>query len=92
MLAQHIVHAIIIRFKQTNQPPYTAEELSMQLPLPISIVQPLLTELTGCQLLSQICPADTQEVAYLPAHDVTLLNDKAIQEALTNHGESYQIG
>ena len=91
MLAQHIMHAIISRFKQVNIAPYSPEELSIQLHIPISIVQPILHELTDCQLLSQICHPDTQEFSYQPAHDESLLGDQTIIEALKNNGESFTI-
>ena len=91
MLAQHIMHSIIARFKQANTLPYSAEQLSIKIQIPISILQALLNELTECQLLSRIIDPDTQETSYQPAHDVNLLNDQAITEALENHGDSYEI-
>ena len=91
MLAQHIMHSIIARFKQANTLPYSAEQLSIKIQIPISILQALLNELTECQLLSRIIDPDTQEASYQPAHDVNLLNDQAITEALENHGDSYEI-
>lgn len=90
-LSQHVIHLIISRFKQPNTPPYSAQELSIQLHLPISIMQPLLNELTDCQLLSRISEPDIQEDRFQPAVDVSFLNDTAIIDALKNHGESYTI-
>ena len=91
MLAQHIMHSIIARFKQANTLPYSAEQLSIKIQIPISILQALLNQLTECQLLSRIIDPDTQEASYQPAHDVNLLNDQAITEAIENHGDSYEI-
>ncbi len=87
-LAQRIIHKIIERFSQSNVTPYTAEELCVQLHLPISIVQPIILELATCQLLSAVEISDNPTPRYLPARDTKLLNDEAISEALGNNGES----
>ena len=88
-LAQLMMHSIMDRFKQMNEPPYSAEELSIQLQLPISIVRPIISELVDCQLLSRLDSTDNMPASYQPAHDISLLNDEAINEALKNNGESY---
>ena len=90
-LAQHIMHSIIIRFSQPDEKPYFAEQLSLQLQLPISIVQFILDKLVECQLLSTITTPDTQALSYQPARDVSLLGDEHIAEALKNNGESYSV-
>ncbi len=92
-LAQQIMHTVIDRFKQVDSPPYSAEELSIQLHLPISIVNPIIKDLDDSQLLSKLSPPDengsTQQ--YQPARDINLLNDNTIAEALNNNGESYTL-
>ena len=90
-LAQHIMHSIIDRFSQVDEKPYTSEKLSLQLHLPISIVQLILNELVECQLLSTISDPDTQELSYQPAHDVSLLGNELIAQSLEDNGESYTI-
>ncbi|NOQ14436.1 MAG: YihY family inner membrane protein [Methyloprofundus sp.] len=91
-LAQHMMHSIIIRFSQPDEKPYLSEQLSLQLRLPISIVQSILDELVECQLLSAITDnLDTQALSYQPARDVSLLDDDQIAEALKNNGESYVV-
>ena len=90
-LAQQLMHSVIDRFKQAHEPPYSAEELSIQLQLPISIVRPTISELVDCQLLSKLDHPDTSPLRYQPAHDTGLLTDKSIHEALKNNGESYTI-
>lgn len=89
-LAQHIMHSIIIRFSQPNETPYSAEQLSLQLHLPISIIQIILNELVECQLLSTIIQ-ESQEPGYQPARDISLLSDEKIADALSNNGEAYVI-
>ena len=90
-LAQHIIHSIISRFSQIDEKPYTSEQLSLQLQLPISIVQLILDELVECQLLSTAADQETQALSYQPARDVNLLGDAEITQALNNNGESYTI-
>ncbi|WP_221897727.1 YihY/virulence factor BrkB family protein [Bathymodiolus japonicus methanotrophic gill symbiont] len=90
-LAQQIMHSIIDRFKQAGASPYSAEELSIHNQLPISILQPILSELVDCQLLIKIDIPDDQPASYQPARDPSLLSDEMITEALENNGESYCI-
>lgn len=90
-LAQQIMHSIIDRFKQAGASPYSAEELSIHNQLPISILQPILSELVDCQLLIKIDIPDDQPASYQPARDPSLLSDEMITEALKNNGESYCI-
>ena len=88
-LAQQIIRSIIDRFKQANTTPYSAEELSIHIQLPISIVRPIISELVDCQLLSKLESSDNSTPHYQPARDTLLLNDEVISEALKNNGESY---
>ena len=90
-LALHIMHAIIERFNNTTEPPYSTEGISLHLHLPISISKSLLTELSDCKLLSKIYYEDNSEPHYQPAYNISLLSDEAISEALKNNGESYTI-
>lgn len=91
-LSQHIVHAIIDRFKAADPSPYSAEELSIQLHLPISLVQPMLKDLVDCQLISKLITTEEYSIpGYQPARDINLLTDETIAEALTNNGESYAL-
>jgi len=90
-LALHIMHAIIERFNKTTEPPYSAEDISLHLHLPISISKNLLTELSDCKLLSKLYYEGNQEPSYQPAYNIGLLSDEAISEALKNNGESYTI-
>jgi len=92
-LAQHIMRCIISRFSQANEKPYTAKQLSLQLHLPISIVNSILNELVECQLLSVISEqeAQAQELSYQPARDISLLNDEIILLALRDNGETFSI-
>ena len=90
-IAEQIMHLIIDRFKQFKKSPYSAEELSIQLQLPISIVKPIISELVDCQLLSRLDTSDTSTSRYQPARDTSLLTDKSINEALKNNGEYYTV-
>ncbi|OQK17870.1 hypothetical protein AU255_08420 [Methyloprofundus sedimenti] len=88
-LAQQIMHLIMDRFKQVNATPYSVEDLSIQLQLPISLIQPIIDELIECHLLSKLDTSDKPTDSYQPACAINLLSDDAISEALKNNGESY---
>ena len=90
-LAQHIMRSIITRFSQVNEKPYSAEQLSLQLHLPISIVHSILDELVDCRLLSTMSDPDTLELSYQPARNTRLLDDEKIARALRDNGESFSI-
>jgi len=90
-LSIHIMHAIIERFNELGEQPYTAEQLSVKLQLPISILQTILNELSDCQLISILQDDEEQAIAYQPAYNENLLTDDIITQALKNKGESYSI-
>ncbi|MEO1925657.1 MAG: YihY/virulence factor BrkB family protein [Gammaproteobacteria bacterium] len=90
-LAQHIMQTIITRFSQIDKKSYTPEQLSLELHIPISIVQLILNELVECQLLSTINNSDTQELSYQPARNISLISDELIAQSLNDNGESYAI-
>ncbi len=90
-LALHIMHAIIERFNKPTKLPYSAEDISRHLQLPISISKSLLTELSNCKLLSKVYYEDNPEPHYQPAYSISLLSDETITKALKNNGESYTI-
>ncbi len=90
-IAIHIMHSIKQRFTEVGAKPYSAEEVSLELKIPISIVQIVMSELLTSQLVSQIIDDDTEDISYQPAHDMQLLTDEAIVEALKNNGEAYTI-
>ncbi len=90
-LAQLIMRTISDRFHQIDAIPYSAKALSLQLNIPISIVQFIVDELIECRLLNIIEDHEAQEISYQPAHDTSLLTDEYITEALQNSGESYSV-
>ncbi len=90
-LALHIMHAIIEQFNNTTEPPYSAEDISLRLHIPIAISQNILHELNNCKLISKLYNEDRQEPRYHPAYNISLLSDAAVTEALKNNGESYTI-
>ena len=84
------MHKIIDRFKAAHKLPYTAEDLSIKLHLPISIVTGIIHDLVDSQLLSKLELMDNSLTSsYQPAYNISLLNDETIAEALRNNGESY---
>lgn len=90
-LAIYIMQAIKKRFTDPSAPAYSAETISLQLKIPISIVEIILAELLACQLLTKIVETETEKVVYQPAYDVQLLTDAAITDALKNNGEVFVI-
>ncbi len=90
-LAQHLIRTIIERFSQLDKKPYSAEQLSLELHIPISIVQSIVDELVTCQLLSALFNQDTEEVSYQPAYDINILNDEYIVQSIQNNGIPYVI-
>lgn len=87
-IALIIMQKIIARFQQLDLPSYSAEELSLELNTPISIVQKSLDDLTFCQLLIKF---DNPEITYQPSRSIELLNEAEIIKALENKGENYLI-
>lgn len=89
-LSQHIMQTIIDRFKCENKNAYSAEQLSLTLKIPISIVQFILDGLLECHLLITF-EKNENILSYQPAYDVSLLTKPHIEEALINSGESYTL-
>ena len=79
------------KFAQENSAPYSAEEISLKLHIPIAIIQTIINELLECQLISKINDEEQQESAYQPARDLRLLTDDIMIDTLKNNGESYTI-
>jgi len=83
-----VMKKIILRFQQAKLSSYTAQELSLELQTPISIIQSTLNNLFACKLIIQLSDS---EVTYQPARSIELLNDDDIISALENQGERYTI-
>jgi len=87
-IALIIMQKIIHRFQQLNLPSYTPKELSLELNIPINIIQKTLDELSLCKLLIQLTAPET---SYQPSRSINLLSEADIIKALENKGENYHI-
>jgi len=83
-----VMKKIILRFQQIKLSSYTAQELSLELQTPISIIQSTLNNLFACKLIIQLSES---EESYQPARSIELLKDDEIISALENQGEIYTI-
>jgi len=87
-IALIIMQKITHRFQQLNLPSYTPKELSLELNIPINIIQKTLDELSLCKLLIQLTAPET---SYQPSRSINLLSEADIIKALENKGENYHI-
>jgi membrane protein len=85
LVALLIVYLSVKRFLAAEEP-LTAEEISRQTEVPISLVRPVLFELTDTRILSAVCLKNGNEPAYQPACDIHRLTVANIMERLDQRG------
>jgi membrane protein len=85
LVALVIVCLLAKRFLAAEEP-LTANEISREAEVPISLVRPVLFELTETRVLSQLYPKNNDEPAYQPACDIHRLTIAGILEKLDERG------
>jgi membrane protein len=97
LLALRITQICVKNFHD-GLPPWSAEQISHDLGVPIRLVNMILFELTGANILSEVRGADEKETLYQPARDVDTLSLSSVIEALDDLGtegipvhESYEL-
>lgn len=84
----YILQYIIGHF-ENNDPPQTAQNISIQLKLPVRLVRLLLYEMVECQILAETPSKDFKEPAFLPARNLQTLRLHFVMEQLNKVGLEY---
>lgn len=84
----YLLNFIIKNFKN-NEEPYTAEQISDKLKLPLRLVRHLLYELVECRILAETPSFNHKETAFLPALDIHILTVQEVLERLNNKGVTF---
>ena len=87
VIALQITHLIVIRFSRAEIP-LTANEIAIKLDLPISLVQPVLTQLTDSGIIVEINVDEDEDEVFQPAKDTSLLTISSIIDALEHCGNN----
>ncbi len=88
LLSLQIIHLITVSFSKGKKP-YTADQISQILEVPIRLVRQILHELVESHLLSDTIPENTNEVAYQPALDINKLSIKFVTDAMEQRGVNH---
>ncbi len=87
IVALFIASHIIKRFAK-SRPPYTPLEISIDLKLPIRLVNSVLHELLLSHIVIEVTEDDNENSAYQPAMDINLLSAAKVLELLDKTGSS----
>ena len=97
LLALRIAQICVKNFHDELKP-WSAEQISHDLGVPIRLVNMILFELTEANILSKVRGTNEDEILYQPAHDVDTMSLTSVMEALDNLGsegtpvtESYEL-
>lgn len=85
LLSLSIVHACVQKFRNGDQP-WTADQISNNLEIPIKLVNQILFELEQCKILSETFDAETNDPRYQPARSVDTLSIHYVIHALDSLG------
>lgn len=81
----YLLNFIVKNFKK-GETPYTAEQISEQLKLPLRLVRYLLYDMVECRILAETPSLNHKETAFLPAVDISTLHVQTVLEKLNNKG------
>jgi membrane protein len=84
----YILQYIIGHFEKSD-PPQTAQNISINLKLPVRLVRLLLYEMVECHVLAETPSKDFKEPAFLPARNLQTLTMHFVIEQLNNTGLEY---
>jgi membrane protein len=87
VLALQVSQLVISQFSN-NQAPLTLAEICTKLVLPISVIQPIMDELTESKIISEMKVEEGEEPTFQPACDTSLLTIAYVIDALEKCGNN----
>lgn len=85
LVAVSVTHLCVKNFHKADDP-WSADEISHELEVPIRLLRQVLFELTEAKVLSEVKMSETNVIGYQPAHDIADMTVKNILQILDNHG------
>ena len=85
ILALFVVNFIVKNFKEAKKP-FTSEEISSELDMPIRLVREILFELTEGGIVNEVKSGDAKDPSYQPAFDINRLTIKNVLDSLEKKG------
>jgi membrane protein len=86
-IALQITHLLVKNFSHFNKP-LTADEISVKLAIPISVVQSILSKLTDSHITVEFNIPEEDDDVYQPAVDTNLLSIAFVVNALEQSGQN----
>lgn len=86
ILALIITHLLVKNFMHAEKP-FTAEQISQTLKIPIRLVRIILYELVESRILSEIISPNTKERAYQPGQDINNLSVAYVIKSIEHLGK-----
>ncbi len=88
-----LIMSIIVKQFQSNETPYTAEEISQTYKIPIRLTKQVLYQLQEIKLIHEFIIDDkTQEIGFLPSVDINQLNVATLLDRIDTFGsEDFKI-
>lgn len=88
-----LIMSLIAKRFEKNEPPYTAEEISVEYQIPIRLTKQILYELQEVNLLHEVVTdKKSEDIAYQPSIDINKLNVALLLDRLDTQGsEDFKI-
>lgn len=87
-----LIMSLITKRFETDNKPYTAEEISEECQIPIRLTHQTLYELQEINLIHEIIDEKDEAIGYLPSMDINKLNVALLLDRLDTHGsEDFKI-
>lgn len=90
LISLYLTHFIVINFKQGNIP-FTAQNISEKLKLPVRLVRLLLYDLVECRIIAETPSQEVKELAFIPAMDIHNISVQFVIEKLNNRGHDFDF-
>jgi membrane protein len=91
LISIYILHFIIDNFKK-GLSPFTSQEISKQLKIPVRLVRILTYELIECGLLAEtVVNNKAKETALLPAKDINILTVFEVKNRISKNGSEFNF-
>lgn len=87
LLAVRITQLCVYNFAKAKVP-WTANQISHRVEIPIRLVRQILFDLTESGVLVEVRVSNSNEASYQPAKDIDHLTIQEVLEAINNHGIS----
>jgi membrane protein len=85
LLTLHVLHLIIINFRQ-DQIPLRSHDISHKLEIPIRLVRGILYDMTNAGLISELTTNKEKQLAYQPAFDINVMTVNKVIDILEKKG------